>query len=323
MTLAWPAPPPGSEARARGGVDSQTVIEICESDMPLAAITADPSAVLALITGVEGPSYRPPGAAMVLRRDGTRIGSLSSGCLDRDLALHAAAALRDLAPRRLRYGRGSPFLDITLPCGGGLDILLIPAPAQAELRAARDRLAARQPAQLYLTPEGRMGAAPVPGGLTLNLRPQTRFVIFGTGPEASCFARLTAQAGFPTELFSPDEETLAECGFGQHLAGAQWPAGLALDPQSAVTLFFHDHDREPALLAHALGSPAFFVGAQGSLRAHQARLAALQARGLPAGALARLAAPFGLIPSARDPRTLAVSVLAHVLQMAMPRKDPA
>ena len=81
---------------------------------------------------------------MVICWDGTRIGTLSSGCLDRDLALHAAAA-------------------------------------QALLRAAHDRLATRQPAQLNLPPDGRIGAAPVPGSLTLNLRPQTRFVISARG----------------------------------------------------------------------------------------------------------------------------------------------
>ena len=70
------------------------------------------------------------------------------------------------------------------------------------------------------------------------------------------------------------------------------------------------------MLQAALAGPAFYVGAQGSLRAHQTRCAALRARGVDEAAIARLASPFGLIPSARDPRTLAVSVLADVLARA-------
>ena len=43
---------------------------------------------------------------------------------------------------------------------------------------------------------------------------------------------------------------------------------------------------------------------------------ALSALGLSGDRIARLASPFGLVPSARDPRTLAASVLAQVLDRA-------
>ena len=155
-----------------------------------------------------------------------------------------------------------------------------------------------------------------PARLTLHLSPQTRFLVFGRGTEAGCFAALVRSAGYPVELHATDEDALAMAGFGRALAGDGWPEGLALDPQTAVTLFFHDHDREPALLQAALESPAFYVGAQGSLRAHLARCEGLRARGVAEEQIARLASPFGLIPSTRDPRTLAVSVLAHVLERA-------
>ena len=43
---------------------------------------------------------------------GAARGSLSSGCLEWDVILQAQAAIAANAPRALRYGRGSPFLDI-------------------------------------------------------------------------------------------------------------------------------------------------------------------------------------------------------------------
>jgi xanthine/CO dehydrogenase XdhC/CoxF family maturation factor len=50
-------------------------------------------------------------------------------------------ALAGGAPVALRYGRGSPFGDIQLPCGGGLDILLVPRPDPAVMAALLDRRA--------------------------------------------------------------------------------------------------------------------------------------------------------------------------------------
>ena len=280
------------------------VVSLCETELPLAPLLAAERAALALITGVEGPSYRPLGAGMVVSEAGESWGSLSSGCIERDVVIHARAALADGQVRALRYGAGSPFRDLVLPCGGGLDILILPAPDRTALAQAQASLQARRPALLRLGP------------LVLDLQPQLRVLAFGKGPELRLFSALAAAAGYPVESFSPDAETLAGLAHGQVLASKDWPEGLKADARTAVTLFFHDHDWEPRLLQAALASPALYVGAQGSLRAHQARCAELAALGVPDQATARLAAPFGLIPSVRDPRTLAASVLAQVLEAA-------
>ena len=280
------------------------VVSLCETELPLAPLLAAERAALALITGVEGPSYRPLGAGMVVSETGESLGSLSSGCIERDVVIHARAALADGQVRALRYGAGSPFRDLVLPCGGGLDILILPAPDRTALAQAQASLQARRPAMLRLGP------------LMLDLQPQLRVLAFGKGPELRLFSALAAAAGYPVESFSPDAETLAGLAHGQVLASKDWPDGLKADARTAVTLFFHDHDWEPRLLQAALASPALYVGAQGSLRAHQARCAELATLGVPDQATARLAAPFGLIPSVRDPRTLAASVLAQVLEAA-------
>ena len=312
MTAAFDPRQPGGATRP--GMRAK----ICESDFPLAAIPPEGDFALAVITGIEGAAYRPVGAAMVIDAGGQGSGSLSSGCLEQDVILQAQAAIKAGQPRALRYGRGSPFLDIQLPCGGGLDIQILPNPDRGLLADAARTLRQRRTAAIRLHPDGRLtGAAGADdSGLTLQILPQIRFVILGAGPEAACFAALARQAGYPAELRSPDLQTLARAGFGQPLTATGWPDGLALDPRTAVTLFFHDHGREPVLLQAALSGPAFYVGAQGSLRAHRTRCEALRAQGVAESDIARIASPFGLIPSARDARTLAVSVLADVLQRA-------
>ena len=291
-------------------------LDIGESDFPMdAALSSDPVA-LAVITDVDGPSYRPVGATMVVNGAGRSWGHLSSGCVDKDVILHAQASLATGRGRTLRYGRGSAFIDMQLPCGGGLDIMLFPHPDRRLLAAAQRQLLSRMPATLGLSADGQILPASDAGTWILRIVPKLRFIVFGNGLEARCFADLALSIGCPVELFSSDSETLAGLSCGRMLAGSAWPKGVEADAHSAILLFFHDHDREPALLESALASKAFYIGAQGSRRAHQARCAALLSRGVAPDSIARLASPFGLIPSARDPRTLAISVMAHVLDRA-------
>lgn len=118
-----------------------------------AALSQDGDFALALITGTEGPSYRPLGAVMAVLADGRRIGTLSSGCIEKDIALHALATLKSGVPKSVRYGRGSPFIDIKLPCGGGLDILLVPRPDRMVLGRITKSRAKRIPCTLSIEPK--------------------------------------------------------------------------------------------------------------------------------------------------------------------------
>jgi len=293
-----------------------------------ALLATDTPAVLAVIAGVEGPSYRPVGAMMTVFSAHERAGTLSSGCIEADISLHAMQVAQSGEVKVLRYGRGSPFVDIQLPCGGGLDILLLPTPDRDVLKAVARNTHDRIPCTLEIDTEtGAMSCVEVgeTGWTDKSLRvrfvPNINFLIFGKGPEASTFAGLVQSAGYPNTLLSPDTETLdigaaAGC-VTRHLTGQSFPADVVADDRTAVVLFFHDHEWEPPILADALGTPAFYIGAQGSQRARDARMAMLDAMGVSEESRTRLHGPVGLVPSARDPGTLAVSVLAEVLAKAM------
>lgn len=304
------------------------------SDPIDALLLNDSDSVLAVIVGVEGPSYRPLGAVMTVFDDKRRVGTLSSGCIEKDIALLALETLLAGRPRKLRYGRGSPFMDIKLPCGGGLDVLLVPRPDRKVLRRLQERRTARLPVTLSinlqsgaltLADTGETGTV----GSVFNIRflPEIRFLVFGKGPEAGTFSALIQSAGYPNILLSPDLETL-EHGVSMgcethHLQTPAFPAGLAVDPRTAIVLFFHDHDWEPPILATAVLRPAFYIGAQGSVMARNARMRELEAMGIDGDSLARLRGPIGLLPSVRDARTLAISVLAEVLAVAKDGSEAA
>ena len=307
---------------ARGPVAAVAVHPMMAN--PLTAALARPTgAVLAVITGVVGASYRSPGTMMCFFAGGPWAGSLTNGCIEGDLALHAAEALASGRPGRLRYGTGSPFFDIRLPCGGGLDVLLVPAPDGQVLADLACLVASRTAVALTMGPDGRIGLCPGrPTGwrgdsFVIDQRPGLRILTFGEGAEASVFTRLVQSAGYDHHLTTTSIVTAEAAGGCNVTCGDGSGQDLAIDPWTAVVTFYHDHDKELAILKQALASPAFYVGAQGSRRVAETRTAKLRQMGV--AGLERLQGPIGLIPSARDPQTLAVSVLAEIIAMSQRR----
>ncbi|MFD2780789.1 XdhC family protein [Novosphingobium pokkalii] len=108
---------------------------------------------LCTVVGIDGSFSRRVGAQMAASRAGVAqviAGSLADVCLERQLAGDLAGLAPGAEPLLQRYGRGSPIIDFRLPCGGGLDILLDPAPDRDALAQAVQALDARQPASLPL-----------------------------------------------------------------------------------------------------------------------------------------------------------------------------
>jgi xanthine dehydrogenase accessory factor len=161
---------------------------------------------------------------------------------------------------------------------------------------------------------------PQPGRLIVRLEPELRFWVYGHGVEALSFALMTQAAGYDVTLFGQEslQSDLSRIGplNIQTVTSFRTYTCPTPDSRTAITLFFHDHENEARLLSQFLPSDAFFIGAQGSLRARTRLLADLAALGVAPEHISRLRPTFGLIPSCRDPRTLAVSVMAHVLSVA-------
>lgn len=287
------------------------------------ALEFGPGTVMALLVETRGPAYRDAGTAMAIAADGRFAGAISAGCIEADLFLQAAETRRDGRPRLLHYGAGSPFGDLRLPCGGAIWVRLFTLPDPGTLLELARARAARRRVALHVSEQGRLRVGPYrPSGLEgrdfcIGFRPAPRFVTFGAGPEVAVFAALVQGLGYPQLLLSHEEASLAAArALGcdvRELHDASGLGAVSLDADSAAVLFYHDHDHEPGILRQLLAGPAFYVGAQGSRAAQANRLARLGDLGVPADQLARLRGPIGLVPSARDPRTLAVSVLAEVM----------
>lgn len=282
------------------------------------ALAGRPTAIATLIN-IEGSSPRAPGAQVAVAEDGRSRGSISSGCLERAIIDEARAAISRGFGGVVRYGRNSPFVDVKLPCGSGVDILFTVSARHDAVVEAAEALKRREPATLAFSPTLVIGAAAAENGAFHRAyRPPVRIVAAGYGPELSMLCQLSSAAGYHAIALSPDEATLLRCEAAEstHLKTPYSPPDVAIDRWTACVLLFHDRDWESALLGRFLKSPAFYVGAVGGRKTSAARLDALNERGFTQEALRKLSAPIGLIPMTRDPSALGVSILAEIVAAA-------
>jgi xanthine dehydrogenase accessory factor len=286
--------------------------------------SAGKSAALVTITSLDGPFSRPLGAQLAVAADGRFVGSISGGCLERALTEEAQQAIRDQSNRTLRYGTGSPYLDVRLPCGGGIDLYVDAAPKLDVLQKALALGRARKGFSLAFDPKADQstlrllegGATPRAGEFVREFEPRLRIVLAGRGWEIVAMTRQARVLDCEVVVASQEPATLEFCRpYADQLIALTTPkagAELPLDKDTALACLFHEHEWEAAILLDALRSPAFYVGALGSRQTHRTRVETLQALGAGPDDIARLKGPIGLF-AARDPRAISVSALAEIM----------
>jgi xanthine/CO dehydrogenase XdhC/CoxF family maturation factor len=96
--------------------------------------------VLATVVAVEGPSYRKPGACMLLAQDGRRAGTVSGGCLEAEIARRAWWHTED-GPSVQRYSTVEEESDRPYGsgCGGVVWLLLERRPTAIPLLKALEQ----------------------------------------------------------------------------------------------------------------------------------------------------------------------------------------
>lgn len=298
-----------------------------EDDLRPRLFAVDAPVALATIVEADG-GPRPVGSQMVVTPDAA-WGFLSGGCIEDDVARHGREVLAEGTPRRLVYGRGSPFIDMPLPCGGRLDVLVerVEPGEPAVVELAR-RATVRTPA-LWLS-DGvtrRCVDVDVPDAASARVRfdPVQRLAVVGSDAFALAIAGLGAQLGWEVVLiapFGPAQEPPVPVRVSRLPVAAALDE-IAPDRWTAVALATHDLDAdEPALLT-ALRKETGYVGVLGSRRRLPERLARLRAAGLDEITLARLHAPIGLPIAACTPWEVSVAVIAEIISHHRGGRAPA
>jgi xanthine dehydrogenase accessory factor len=151
-----------------------------------------------------------------------------------------------------------------------------------------------------------------------SFAPPPRMLVFGAIDFAAAVARIGKYLGyrvtvcdarpvFATERRFPDADEVV----------CEWPhrylASATVDERTVIAVLTHDPKFDVPLLEVALGTPAAYIGAMGSRRTHDDRLARLREKGVTDEALARLRSPIGLDLGARTPEETAVSIAAEII----------
>src|SRR6516162_5280374 len=153
-----------------------------------------------------------------------------------------------------------------------------------------------------------------------SFAPPPQMLVFGAIDFAAAVARAgkflgyhvivcDARPVFATRARFPDADEVV----------VQWPhrylASTPVDGRTVVCVLTHDPKFDVPVLEVALRTPAGYIGAMGSRRTHEDRLARLREAGLTEPELARLRSPIGLDLGARTPEETAVSVAAELIQL--------
>lgn len=227
----------------------------------------------------------------------------------------ALAAIEEGENRRVRYGRGSKYIDIQLPCGSAIELVFDVGIAAEDLVGIDARLHRRLPAMMHVPSL----AGDKSETLTRVYAPRTRIVIAGIGPSAVQLARLGLLTGFEVVLYSPDRVTREEVLKTPGIEVVPIPSAASLpvihaDRHTAVAVMFHDHEWEAGLLPLILETDAFYVGAMGSRKTHQRRLDILARFGVEPEKLGRIRGPAGLFENGKSASSIALSIFAEIMQ---------
>ncbi len=286
-------------------------------DFAIDRIGARERIALVTLVAIEGTSPRPLGAQMAVSETGQWVGYLSGGCIEGAVVEEALSTIREGHHRLVRYGRGSKYVDIQLPCGSAIDLSFNVEFSRHDLLAIDSKLKGRAPARLEI-PVGGLD------GETMTIferayRPRRRIIILGVGAAAIQLAKMASASGFEVVFYTPDSPTMnmaSTCAIeAVHGMRRSSMPTLDTDRQTAIVLMFHDHEWERDLWPSILGDEPFYIGALGSRVTHRKRLEDLARDGYTRDQLKRIRGPAGLFFGLKNASDIAISILAEITQV--------
>ena len=242
-----------------------------------AVLAAGGRAALVTIVRASGSTPQRVGAKMLVREDGSTVGTIGGGCYENDAFQKARLAMLDGRPQLVRYDLNDDVAEETgLICGGQMDVFIEPVAA---------------PPDLYVIGAGHVGCQVASLASMLGFRVHVL-------DDREKFAS--------ADRFPGGVEVIVD-DIPAWLQTHELPAGA----YAVIVTRGHKHDLEA--LRELARRDLKYLGLIGS-RAKIARLyEMLAAEGLDAALLTRVHAPIGLDIGAVTPEEIAVSIAAELV----------
>jgi len=232
---------------------------------------------VATIVNVRGsiPSFQT--AKMLVRDDGSIVGTIGGGCVEADVWQAAREVMESEKPRTLKFDLNQdPKYDTGLVCGGTLEVFVEPV---------------LPPAVLYL-----FGA----GHVSVNVCRTASAAGFDV-------TVIDDRSSYATTERFPSAVGVHALEFDE--------AMRKFDPSesSYIVIVTRGHRDDMRILRWAVQTPAHYIGMIGSKRKVIEIFKALQAEGIPAHLFDRVHAPIGLDIGAVTPEEIGVAITAELI----------
>ncbi len=237
---------------------------------------AGEEAALATVVGASGSTPREEGAKMLVRSDGSILGTIGGGSIEKQIIKEAAGIIKSGKPKRFSY-RLKEGEELGMICGGNCEVFVEPILSAPTM---------------YIFGGGHI-AFPLAKMAKLA---GFRIVVIDDRPE---FA--------DPQRFPEAEQTLAT-DFAQAFSK------LDIDKSGYIVIVTHGHKGDETALEGALATEARYIGMIGSKAKNKAVFSHLLAKGISQNKLDRVHAPIGLSIHAQTPEEIAVSILAEIIQ---------
>jgi xanthine dehydrogenase accessory factor len=286
----------------------------------LADADAGRPVALCVVVRTQGPTPQVPGAAMVVRSDGSTCGTLGGGCVEAEVRTRAFQHMRQTTAAQLDfdldhdYGWGNGLI-----CGGQMTVAVWPVTPQTDLAPIRAAVAAarqRQPASIAL--ESQHDGRQLTYRVHLEVPPT--LLIAGAGHVGQAVARLAVELDFHPIVIDDRAELAAPQRFP---AGVECRVGdiatilrdYPLDAGCYVVIVTRGHRHDADALTAVIRRAAAYVGMIGSRRKSAIILQQMADTGATPEQLQRVHTPIGLPIRAITVNEIAVSILAELIQV--------
>jgi len=240
-------------------------------------------AALVTVVLATGSTPREEGAKMLVRADGSILGTIGGGSLEAQVIEEAVKVIKQSKPKRLHFALTAKKVEEEgMLCGGELEVFIEPI---------------LTPPTLYLFGGGHISLPLAKMGKLLGFK----------------IAVIDDRA----EFANPDR--FPEAGIVLAEDYTKTFSKLKIDKSSYIVIVTRNHQYDDMVLEWAAGTTAKYIGMIGSKAKTKAVFSHLMTKGISKEQLDRVHAPIGLEINAQTPEEIAVSILAEIIKI---RRSP-
>ncbi len=235
-------------------------------------------AVLATIISSRGSAPRKAGAKMLIKEDGTFVGTIGGGGTEHKIRQKVTEVMKSGEPQIVHFDLSGKDEALAMICGGQMDIFLEPILPSA---------------MLYLLGAGHTSQSTAKIGNMLGFR----VVVIDPRPEYNNGDRF------------PDADSLIVEEYDSAFSK------LNMEEDSYIVIYTTGHVADEQCLYLALSTKAKYIGMIGSKKKAEEIKERLLQKGVSLQQLDRVHAPIGLEISAETPEEIAMSILSQIIKV--------